>query len=213
VDLLVYNYITANNEDTDMARPREFDIDDALIRAMNVFWAHGYDAASLPVLLDGMGLTRGSLYKAFVDKKNLFLKVLNKYEVEAVKPATALLTTGPVDGLERIRMLFNGVVDVVRNGDHRGCLLCSAAAGAAAVDADIAEIVHHQLDQMQDAFYVALSQSTTYAGASDQDRRETANLLLSQYVGLRVLVRSNASAQTLEKSVSAMNRLISLTPS
>lgn len=196
-----------------MARPREFDIDDALIRAMNVFWAHGYDAASLPVLLNGMGLTRGSLYKAFVDKKNLFLKVLNKYEVEAVKPATALLTTGPVDGLERIRMLFNGVVDVVRNGDHRGCLLCSAAAGAAAVDADIAEIVHHQLDQMQDAFYVALSQSTAYAGASDQDRRETANLLLSQYVGLRVLVRSNASAQTLEKSVSAMNRLISLTPS
>lgn len=195
-----------------MARPREFDIDDALTRAMSVFWAHGYDAASLPALLDGMGLTRGSLYKAFIDKKSLFIRVLNRYEVEAVRPAAALLTTGPVDGLDRIRTLFDDVVGVVRNGDHRGCLLCSAAAGAAAVDADIAEIVHIQLGQMQDAFDVALSQSAVYSNISDRDRRETASLLLSQYVGLRVLVRSNASIQTLEQSVNAMIRLISSPP-
>jgi TetR/AcrR family transcriptional repressor of nem operon len=204
--------IRAVTKDNDMARPREFEIDEALTCAMDVFWAHGYDGASLPALLNGMGLTRGSLYKAFVDKKSLFLRVLNQYEIEAVQPAMALLMTGPVDGLERIKTLFDSVVDVARNGDHRGCLLCSAAAGAAAVDPEIAEIVHAQLDQMRDAFNVALSQSAAYTAVSVHNRNETASLLLSQYVGLRILVRSNASIQTLDQCASAMERLISLRP-
>lgn len=80
------------------------------------------------------------------------------------------------------------------------------------MDAQIAEIVHLQLGQIQDAFNVALSQSTAYADAPAQDRGETAKLLLSQYVGLRVLVRANASIQMLEDSVNAMNRLISRVP-
>jgi TetR/AcrR family transcriptional repressor of nem operon len=48
-----------------MARPREFDIDEALERAMNVFWSKGYEGASLQDLLDAMNIARGSLYKAF----------------------------------------------------------------------------------------------------------------------------------------------------
>lgn len=195
-----------------MARPREFDIDEALTDAMNVFWAHGYDAASLPALLEGMGLTRGSLYKAFIDKKSLFIRVLSLYEIEAVKPAVDLLTDQSMDGLERIRRLFSGVIEAVRNGDHRGCLLCSAAAGPAAIDAEISDLVHLQLDQMRDAFAVALSQSSAHAKDNAQDRCQMAGLLLSQYVGLRVLVRSNATIETLEKSTNALNRLISVPP-
>ena len=63
-----------------MARPREFDLDHALESAMLVFWEHGFEGASLPDLLDGMGITRGSLYKAFEDKKALFLKAMELYE-------------------------------------------------------------------------------------------------------------------------------------
>ena len=59
-----------------MARPREFDTTTALNGAMNEFWTKGYDGASLPDLLEGMGITRGSLYKAFTDKKTLFLPTL-----------------------------------------------------------------------------------------------------------------------------------------
>lgn len=193
-----------------MARPREFKIDDAISKAMDVFWLHGYDAASLPNLLDGMGLTRGSLYKAFTDKRNLFIQVLNRYEIDVVRPATALLATGPTDGLDRIQTLFEGVIDVTRKGDQRGCLLCSAAAGPAAVDESIAEIVHQQMEIMEVGFRSALAQSNAYANSCDTVLNETASFLLAQYVGLRVLVRSNASIQTLEKSVAAMNRLIAL---
>jgi len=187
-----------------MARPREFDTKVALTDAMNVFWQHGYEAASLPALLEGMGLTRGSLYKAFTDKKTLFIEVLNRYEAEAVDPAVALLTTGPADGAARIHALFGGLVEAVERGAQRGCLLCSAAAGPSAVDADISKVVQHQLRKMGDAFHVALTQSVPQSRPAALDLRNLAGLLLSQYVGLRVMVRSNAPIDAVRHSTKAI---------
>ncbi len=191
-----------------MARPREFDPDQALTGAMNVFWEHGYDAASLPFLLDGMGLTRGSFYKAYTDKKSLFLKVLERYEIEAVTPVVALLMSENEDGLDRIDKVFEGVTRVVADGDQRGCLLCSAAAGPAAVDADISERVHMQLRRMKDAFGVALSQSAQYQTRDPDLRQQMASMLLTQYVGLRILVRSNGSLATIQNAASALRDVL-----
>jgi AcrR family transcriptional regulator len=62
-----------------MARPREFDEDAVLEKALRVFWENGYEGASLNELLSSMGLTKSSLYKAFGSKENLFRKVREKY--------------------------------------------------------------------------------------------------------------------------------------
>ncbi|MEM7520291.1 MAG: TetR/AcrR family transcriptional regulator, partial [Pseudomonadota bacterium] len=80
-----------SSKGTRMARPREFEPDEAIENAMEVFWQHGYEGASLPDLLAGMGLTRGSIYKAFKDKKNLFLLVLDRYESRVVDAGVAAL--------------------------------------------------------------------------------------------------------------------------
>jgi TetR/AcrR family transcriptional repressor of nem operon len=196
-----------------MARPREFDPEDVLAAAMNVFWEHGYDAASMPILLKGMGMTRGSLYKAFKDKKSLFLMALDRYDNEAVQAAVGMLTTGTSDGVDRIHALFDSVVAVVRSGDRRGCLLCSAAAGPAAVDDEISHLVQLQLGQMQHAFGVALANSSAHANMDEQERSEMAGLLLSLYVGLRVLVRSKASIEMLELNASGLKQLVGLSGS
>jgi TetR/AcrR family transcriptional repressor of nem operon len=191
-----------------MARPREFDTESAVAEAMNVFWQHGYDAASLPELLKGMGITRGSLYKAFVDKKSLFLTVLSQYELEVVDPAVQLLTDEAFDGGERINKLFTSVLEAVQNGDQRGCLLCSAAAGPSAVDADIAERVQLQLSKMSNAFYQALTQSLRHEAAAEQEQRDMAGLLVSQYVGLRVMVKSKAPIESIQHSINAVKNLM-----
>lgn len=182
-----------------MARPREFDTDDALEAAMQVFWQHGYQAASLPDLLDGMGLTRGSLYKAFHDKKNLFLQVLDRYETALVDAGVALLADPSAgDGRTRILAMFSGLVAAVEGGDHRGCLLCTAASGAASDDVDIAAVVHQGLAKLQRGFEKALED---IPGIEAADRLRLANTLLTQYIGLRMLARSRLPLGILEQSV------------
>jgi TetR/AcrR family transcriptional repressor of nem operon len=186
-----------------MARPREFDSDQAVIDAMNVFWAQGYEGASLPDLLDGMGITRGSLYKAFTDKKSLFLQVMTAYEEQAVAPAVATLQDNTIDdGLDRIEKVFAGITQAVTDGDQRGCLLCSAAAGPAAADQEIATIVHDLLGQMRDGFAAALS--ATPHGADSG----LAEHLVTQYVGMRIMVRSHAPIEILKRSQTSLMALV-----
>jgi AcrR family transcriptional regulator len=62
-----------------IGRPRGFDADEALERAMRVFWGKGYEGASLTDLTSAMGITRTSMYAAFGNKEDLFRKVLERY--------------------------------------------------------------------------------------------------------------------------------------
>lgn len=172
-----------------MARLREFDVDEAVEQAMNVFWEYGYAETGIQDLLSGMGLSRGSFYKAFVSKKDLFLKVLDLYDETHVKPAVALLSGNDGHGRERIKTLFDTVFEYIETGDRRGCLLCNTAVGACHVDADIQRQVLRMIDDLTMAF-----QSTLIDGAGPDYLQETAeaearNLVLT-YVGVRSLTRS-----------------------
>ena len=71
-----------NELDGQRGRPRQFDIDVALMAAMRVFWEHGYAGASVSTLLKAMGINRGSMYAAFGNKEELFRHVLGHYEKE-----------------------------------------------------------------------------------------------------------------------------------
>jgi AcrR family transcriptional regulator len=79
-----------------VGRPRGFDADEALEKAMRVFWQNGYEGASLPDLTKAMGISRTSMYAAFGNKEQLFRKALARYAagpasygVEAVAAPTA----------------------------------------------------------------------------------------------------------------------------
>ena len=61
-------------------RVRQFDADEALDRALEVFWARGYEGATLPELTRAMGINRPSLYAAFGNKEQLFHKALDRYQ-------------------------------------------------------------------------------------------------------------------------------------
>jgi len=65
-------------------RPREFDADVVIERAMGIFWSRGYHGTSLPDLLEATKLSRGSLYSAFGDKHTLFLRALDRYVDDAL---------------------------------------------------------------------------------------------------------------------------------
>jgi AcrR family transcriptional regulator len=109
-----------------MGRPREFDVDQALDRALRVFWRKGYEGTTLPDLTAAMGINRPSLYAAFGSKEGLFRKVLDRYAEgpacylgEALKQPTARAVA------ER---LLSGAIDMATGRQTpRGCLMVQGA--------------------------------------------------------------------------------------
>ncbi|MBT0956159.1 TetR/AcrR family transcriptional regulator [Alphaproteobacteria bacterium KMM 3653] len=186
-----------------MARPREFDIDDAVTRAMAVFWEHGYDATTTDQLLGGMRLTRGSLYKAFGDKKALFLRALHLYDAQEVEKAVAVLTQPDLDGIERINLLFGSITAAVQSGDRMGCLLCSTLSGFSVNDPEISAMALASAAKLHDGFDRALKDSREAKFPTSYAR-----LLVTQYVGLRVLSRTGVSAGVICESVEAVEALL-----
>lgn len=183
-----------------MARPREFDIDQAIDDAMRVFWEKGYQGANLPDLLAGMGIARGSFYKAFGSKKALFLRALDRYAAAYIAPAVAMLSSRSRPGIERIRMLFDGGLQRVRDGDFKGCLLCNSAAAANLRDEDIRQRVHAQLEELCGGFAAALAD---HYGANPASVVEKARELTMDYVGLRILARGAVGRAMLEDAVAS----------
>jgi TetR/AcrR family transcriptional repressor of nem operon len=179
-----------------MGRPREFDVDKALDRAMGVFWQKGYEGASLQDLLKAMQIARGSLYKAFDDKHSIYLATLDRYDKTEVETGIAFLSDATAgDGLVKIRTMLEGVkLDKAR----RGCFMCNAAIDRASLDRDVETKVSGMLHRLQDAIATALKQSRRGARWSAARRTTTAASILNTYMGLRVLARAGHSGRALQ---------------
>ena len=104
-----------------VGRPRGFDAEEALERAMRVFWEKGYEGASLDDLTGAMGITKNSLYRAFGNKEELFLKALDRYDQG---PAAYGRRAVAEPTAEQVVVVFlNGAVRATTQpGSPRGCL-------------------------------------------------------------------------------------------
>lgn len=181
-----------------MARPREFDVDEALDRAMNVFWSKGYEGASLQDLLEAMGIARGSLYKAFQDKRSIYLSALDLYDrTEIQETVDALHDRSAGDGARRIRLFLEGARAPVVRHDRRGCFLCNAAVDQAPADPEVRTRVLAMTRRMERAVSDALSEAARATDWPAERRARTALTLTNAYLGLRVLARSGVSARDL----------------
>ena len=114
-----------------MGRPRTFDSRQALTAAMNVFWAKGYDGASLKDLTGAMGISGPSMYAAFGDKRELFLKTIDLYgDVDGCAPVV-LFESEP-----DIRLAVRGFLEEViayataHESGAKGCFLASSVSAS-----------------------------------------------------------------------------------
>lgn len=183
-----------------MARPREFDIDEATEGAMALFWSKGYEDVSLADLLAGMQVSRGSLYKAYGEKHSVWLAALDLYDQKVVQPTARALsdaTTGP--GLLRIARFLDAPAQPLRdNGDRRGCFLCNAAADRASLDEATRDRVLAMFDRLETAVRQALESDARDRGWQTAAVAQKAKTTIAIYVGLRVLVRAGSPIDAIE---------------
>ena len=114
-----------------MARPREFDRDEALVRARDAFWEHGYEGTSIADLVAALDLAPARIYAAFGSKEELFREVVALYEQQEGGFVTRALKEEPTARGAIERMLREAAETYTRRGRPRGCLVVSAATSCA----------------------------------------------------------------------------------
>ncbi|MDQ0314260.1 TetR/AcrR family transcriptional regulator [Amorphus orientalis] len=130
-------------------RPREFDIDAALDAAIPVFQARGYEGASLAQLCAAMKLTPGSVYKAFPDKRAVFLAAFDRYAGLSHAELRARLDDR-LNGLERVRTVLTAYAEKAQAPEGRaGCLVTRSALDLAVCDAEMAEKIAAAMGRLE----------------------------------------------------------------
>lgn len=173
-----------------MARPKEFEREVVLDRAMKVFWSEGYEATSIQHLVDRMGIQRGSLYDTFGDKRSLFFAAIERYDRMVTSKLLATLEEG--SGKAAIRRFFELKVEVsVEPGRPRGCLVTNSTAELASRDRGTNTRVGAALKKIEAGFHHAVVRAQQ-AGEIDRSRnaRALARYLTSSAQGLSVMAKA-----------------------
>lgn len=191
-----------------VGRPREFELEEAARDAMNVFWDLGYEAASLPDLIAGTGLSRGSLYKAFGDKKGLLLAALDLYTADGLKATADILSQpGSVSEAIRASLLRYAALSWGEKG-RRGCLVVSLTTEMAARDEQVAERTGRMFRRLQQLYAAAIVRGQVDGELPECDEQAVARFLVCQIEGMRVLGKTGASEEEMRAVVDCTMRVI-----
>jgi TetR/AcrR family transcriptional regulator, transcriptional repressor for nem operon len=169
-------------------RPREFDMDRALDQAIQVFRERGYGATSIGDLIHAMGLASGSIYKAFKDKRAVFLAAFDRYISLRNEQLRQVADTAKC-GRDRLNDVLAFYVDSSKGIEgRRGCLVVGSAVELAIVDREIAARVSGSLAR-NEAFLADLIRR----GQADKsipghiDPEQTARVMTYLTQGMRVV--------------------------
>jgi TetR/AcrR family transcriptional repressor of nem operon len=193
-----------------MPRPKEFNPDDALEKAMQVFWHKGYEATSMEDLLTAMDLNRGSLYDTFGDKRQLFLKAIDRYCHGFVAEKFSLLDQ-PGPALSTLRRFIHGMIEGgLADPQRRGCLIANTVMELSPHEKEIAGTLRQALKMAEDTFFKVLARAKTQGELrADQDPRALARFLTTMMQGTIVMIKAGASAdvvkQTAETALSILD--------
>ncbi len=182
-----------------MARSKSFDPNIALRKAMQLFWRQGYEGTSVDELVAAMGISRASLYATFGDKHSLYLKALDRYIEQVLRPRLGALERA-ASAAEGLRALFAELVDFAA-GDpqRRGCFAVNAACELGARDAEVAVRLGAQSAAMEELVARRLAEAQDNGEiAPERSPRDLARLILAAIDGLRVRSRLGADRATLD---------------
>lgn len=182
-------------------RPRSFDVEKALDRAMRVFWKKGFEGATLPDLTRAMGINRPSLYAAFGNKEELFRKALDRYaEGPACRVRAAL--EEPTARKAAEALLYSGIDVVTDPKSPRGCLMVQSALACG----DEAEPVKREMAKRRASTELQLRERFERAQEEGDLCRECCAEDLARYVttlayGMAVLAAGGAKREELRRVV------------
>ncbi|MEJ2793422.1 TetR/AcrR family transcriptional regulator [Iodobacter sp. LRB] len=193
-----------------MSRPKEFDRDTVIHNAMQLFWAKGYEGATLPELLRVMGLSRSSFYNEFIDKESLFLDVIDFYFVKVGQARVALLNSSP-SVKTALRAFFEAqmINDSPFKDGLVGCLITNTAVAVKGLDPIVACKIKASAEAMEQVFLNLLQRGQTNGEiATNKDIKALAKALLSFTHGMCVYVKIDQDRAGINQIISTVLSLL-----
>lgn len=188
---------------------KQFDVNEVLDRAMQVFWHRGYEATSMQDLVTSTGVNRASLYATYQDKRSLFMAALRMYDERLRYERLADLEAqySPVESIRQLFLVF--IAPGSGKDGNRGCFLTNTALELAAHDPEAGRLVANAQKEIE-AFFARQIRKGKTAGEIPAGVKvaETASGLLASIIGVAVLSRSRPDRALLRAIVDdAMRRL------
>ena len=182
-----------------MARTKEFDTGDVLNKAIDLFLDKGYNGCSMQDIVEGLGLSRSSIYETFGDKRQLFLEALKKYHHAGVE-AMERDVQAASDVREVLLRVFESILPGnVNCASERGCFMVNSAIELAPHDPDIAAIVQENQRAVEDILCKAIEKGQRAGQVTTSlDARSIARFFQTNFSGIRVTARSGADRKELE---------------
>ncbi len=182
-----------------LGRPRGFDRDEALARAMELFWARGYDATTLTELQRTIGINAPSFYAAFGSKEQLFREALELYVRTEGAPMTGAITLAPTARAAIERLLQASTISFRQPGKPAGCLMVLSATGCNDPDSGVADLLRERRAVRRTLIEERLRQGVVDGDlASDADLYAITTFYTAVLDGIAVEAREGASRRTLQ---------------
>jgi len=195
---------------SDRGRPRSFDTEKALDRALEVFWRNGYQGSSLSELTLAMGISKPSLYAAYGDKESLYLKALQRYAALGAADAHCVLD-GAGDARRAVeaylRVTAAGLTDPSRPG---GCFVVNGSAdcGTSATPPGVESALRSAMCQGEERLKARLRRAEADGQLpADTSVAELAQFFNSLIVGMGVLAKGGAKRAQLDTLIATAMRV------
>lgn len=185
-----------------MPLEKQFDEAEVLGKALQAFWARGFEATSIQDLVERMGLNRGSIYATFGDKRSLFLKALEHYEVHHRRAWFDALRHRHTPRAAILSVFEGALGAALSDHSHGGCFLVNTAIELSPHDKEIAKLVTRGLSETEVYFRDLIREGQKIGEIpAKTDPLQTGRTLLGLLAGLRVLARSRPERPLLEALV------------
>lgn len=186
-----------------MPRTKQFDRDETLHKAMELFWEKGYYDTSVQDLVDHLGINRASIYDTFGGKDELFFSALKLYRNQ---------NEGPVKGIhyrpgelhQILRAFWDGVLnDCLGEGAQKGCFIANSTIDLSAKEETISHQVFELAQKNMEGFVSKFEQLFREAKTAGELQPETSPRALARYMfntvnGLRIIARADNRREVLE---------------
>jgi len=183
-----------------MGQAKQFDPTERLDLAVDAFWQHGFDGSAMQDLCKAMGLFPGSLYGTYGDKRQLFLRAVERYM--ATVSAKAIRTLGQGSGLTALGCYFDRLITGIVEGKRRwGCLVTNSIVELAPREPAIAAMVELHLARLEAAFAGAIDRARQAGEIPADSSPDGAGFLVCVVQGLNVLAKTKPSRDRLERVV------------